>query len=851
MSEFEPKDQIEETLPRSKGRGSRSSIEDDVSSDRAVPRGIGAGYSTAVGGGSGDASQSGDLTLAEVVNKLRALFAIVRSRWITGLAGATIVVGVFGYFFLRTDPDHTAVSTLLAQSPLDELLRSNIGVRSNQKDSQENLLQNHLSVMKSRRFSVALASEFSAEEKAKIVQHFMEPGQEASEASFVNMLAMRSGAERQRDREFFTLSFRHPNTDVAIMVANRMTATYLKLVQQEIKETNLAAAEMLRIQAEHLQTEISQLEEKQREFREKHNIVSLEESQGLMAERLQRIDKSRSESRIRRFQLESKLKDAKRDMARDELPFENLYLANFANNQQLRQGLDALVAERKVLALRYGRKHPKMLEIDGQISGVRENLKRNFDLAYRDLENQYQNLVAVEQQLDREFKEEFVEGIEIGHLANQFLVIGSEVDAKREALRDLLRRVSNAVVVSNLPAHVMRVVDPAYIAKPRLATKKVASVFALLLAGGAFFGVPLNLHLFDQRIKPATDIEKELGKILLGGVSRMPRSNKKDRPHIVRNNLDLSKVEPFMAIIAQIELISVQDGGKLFFVTSATSSEGKSTISSNLADGFTLMGRKTLLIDGDLRRPCLHQFNRVRKNGGLLRWAEAEFSMEDFMSEDSPLGITKLVSGTYLLPAGGIYPQPAQFLVSSHFDELFEKLKEQFDIIIVDTPPVGLYPDALALAQSAGETILVAREATARVAQICRTIGDIDNTASPILGVILNGYSSGGFNARLTYGSTYDSYRYMKKKRNKENSAAAAKSLVGQLMNEDTVGASSRPQFGKTKSGAKKGKSALGAKSLVGQLMAAEKLNSKTVGKKGRANPNTKSLIGKLMSDDK
>ncbi len=726
-----------------------------------------------------------DMTIAEVIGRLRALIVIIRKRWVSAFLAAVIAGGTLYYFFGRTVPEYTAVSTMLAQSPLDELLKIN-GNESVRKDVQENFLHNHLSVMQSRRFSVAISKAISEDEKQRIAAPLLKEGETLTEDRFINMISSRSGAERQRDREFFTLRFTHRDPEVAVMVADRMTATYLDLVQDEIKETNKSVAQILHIQSKQLQDEITQLEESQREFRDEHNISSLEEEDSLHALRLERLNKSLTETRIRKFDLESQLKEAKRDLAVEGKPFENVYLANFANNQTLRQSLDALNADRSVLALKYGRMHPKMLEIDGKIRGVEDNIKRNFELGYRDLESQFLNLVAMEQRLDREFNTVFKKGIEIGRLSAQLLLIDSEIEAKRDALKDLQRRANQAEVVSNLPKDVMRVIDPAFIVRPKLSKRKVTALIIGFLAFGAFVTTPLSLHLFDQRIKVATDIEQELGKPLVGGIPRISRLRPRDKARIVCDDLGITYVEPFMALIAQVELMSRQSGCKSFVIASAMKAEGKSTICANLADGFVRLGRKTLLIDCDFRKPGLQQFYTAKSEKGLIWWAEAGCPMENLLDDASPLGIQQLENGTYILLAGGVYKQPSQLLVSEAFDKLFEVLSEEFDVILVDTPPLGLYPDAQLLAKHVGETLFVARESCAPVAQIRRVIMDIENTAAPVLGIVLNSYSPGSFNPRLAYRSGYEKYEFDRRKKTREKERAKAVkgggSLVSKLM---------------------------------------------------------------------
>lgn len=726
-----------------------------------------------------------DMTIAEVIGRLRALLTIIRKRWVSAFVAAVLVGGSLYYFFGRTVPEYTAVSTMLAQSPLDELLKIN-GNESVRKDVQENFLHNHLSVMQSRRFSVAIAEAIPEDERQVIAGPLLNEGETLTEDRFIHMISSRSGAERQRDRDFFTLRYTHRDPATAVMVANRMTATYLDLVQDEIKETNRSVAQILNMQSKQLQDEINQLEEKQREFRDTNNISSLEEDDSLHALRLERLNKSLTETRIRKFDLESKLKEAKRDLSLEGQPAENVYLANFANNQKLRQSLDALNADRSVLALKYGRMHPKMLEIDGKIKGVEQNINRNFDLGYRDLESQFLNLVAMEQRLDREFNKVFKKGIEISRLSAQLLLIDSEIRAKRDALNDLQRRANQAEVVSNLPKDVMRVIDPAFIVRPKLSKQKVTTLIIGFLAFGAFVTTPLSLHLFDQRIKVATDIEQELGKPLVGGVPRISRLRPRDKARIVCDDLGITYVEPFMAVIAQVELMSRQPKCKSFVVASAMKGEGKSTISANLADGFVRLGRKTLLIDCDFRKPGLQQFYTAGSGKGLIWWAEAGCPMENVLEDSSPLGIQELENGLHVLLAGGVSKQPSQLLVSGAFEKLFELLHQEYDVIIVDTPPGGLYPDAQLLAKYVGETLFVARESCAPVAQIRRVIMDIENTAAPVLGIILNSYSPGSFNPRLAYRSGYEKYEFDKRKKIREKELVRAKkggnSLVSKLL---------------------------------------------------------------------
>lgn len=707
----------------------------------------------------GTPAQSGDLTLAEFVGRVRTGMAIIRNRWFAALLAAVAVGALVGYAMLRGKPEHIAITTLLAQSTLDEILDSRETARE-RKDAQENLLQNHLSVMNSRRFSVKLAQEFSQSERERLMDPYLGPDDVATDASFEQFLAARIDAERERNRDFFTLSFRHQDPDMAVMVANRMTAAYLKVVQDELQQANLTASGILKAQAEMLKVEISELEDEHRDFRKQNHIISDEGSEGILAERLRRIDQQLATFRVERVKLETQLMKAREDLAANPLPFDNTLLANFGNNQELRQELDRLTAQREVLATRYGSRHAKMREIDGSIRSTRDTVEKNFALALRDLESQYANARLIETNLTNEFDEAFEAVIESGRLSQQLQIFVSEIAAKREALTDLLRRINNAEMLSKIPSDVMRVIDPAFIARPRLSRTVMAGVFIFFFGGIGFVATPLLLHLFDQRITSATDIESELGTELLGGVPRMTGVTAAERPHVVRDGIHPDKIEPFMAIVAQLELISAQPGCRTFLVTSAVPGEGKSTVVSNLGAAFSKLGRRTLIIDSDLRRPTQHLLHRSEDDRGLMAWARAGYPMENLFGADSPLGVQCLIEGAHLIGAGGEDSQPMAYLISEQTAVLFEELKSHYDVILIDTPPAGLFQDALVLTRTRGETLFVAREAYAPVAQIRRALADLRKTAAPPLGVILNDFSSSTLNPRLAYSTSYRGYRY-------------------------------------------------------------------------------------------
>jgi len=217
--------------------------------------------------------------------------------------------------------------------------------------------------------------------------------------------------------------------------------------------------------------------------------------------------------------------------------------------------------------------------------------------------------------------------------------------------------------------------------------------------------------------------------------------------------------------VGQLEIGSSQRYPKVILVTSTLPGEGKSLITSNLASTFRQLGKKTLLIDMDLRRPVQNTLHGISHEKGFLSWARAGFPGSDsLLDQMNYLEIKKLVNGTDLISAGGAEPQPGQFLIAESTERLISALKGIYDVVIVDTPPAGVFHDALLLARYATERLLVAREGIAPVVQVKQVVEDFAKSNCTFQGVVLNGFIPRNANKKLSHGykGAAEGYSYHK-----------------------------------------------------------------------------------------
>ncbi|HIW86551.1 MAG TPA: CpsD/CapB family tyrosine-protein kinase [Candidatus Eubacterium faecipullorum] len=207
--------------------------------------------------------------------------------------------------------------------------------------------------------------------------------------------------------------------------------------------------------------------------------------------------------------------------------------------------------------------------------------------------------------------------------------------------------------------------------------------------------------------------------------------------------------EAYSAI--RTNLLFMQKGEKcpVFVVTSPTANNGKTINSINLAISFAQMGKKTLIIDGDMRNPTIHRMFSIPVKNGL---SEILAGLTDNSITVSKTGIENLS----VLTGGKIPPNPAELISSSRMDKLLEFVKEHYDCVFIDTPPVNLVTDATVFAQKTTGYILIVKADTTDIADVKASVSNLNNIGGNILGFILNDVTTG----RGHYYSYYKKYDY-------------------------------------------------------------------------------------------
>lgn len=328
-----------------------------------------------------------------------------------------------------------------------------------------------------------------------------------------------------------------------------------------------------------------------------------------------------------------------------------------------------------------------------------------------------------------------------------------------------------AVVFMDSVKNIMRVENVQIIDKAQVPNNpiKPRPMYNMAIAGvlGLMAGVMLAflLEFLDNTLKTPDDIEKHLELPVLGAIPVV----KDEQANLISHTNSKSPVsEAFRTLRTNIQFSSIDKEIKTLIVTSSSPTEGKSTIAANMAITMAQSDKKVLLIDCDLRKPRVHKVFGMNNLEGLTNILMGEKVLSDLVHKDEALENLNVVT------SGPIPPNPAELMGSKRMKDFLDKIKEEYDIIILDTPPVGLVTDSAVLSTISDVVILVTAFGQTDIDMSKRAKELLDKVNANIIGVVLNKVPTEGRSYyKYHYYQYYDYYGEEDNKKGKKKRAKA------------------------------------------------------------------------------
>lgn len=285
--------------------------------------------------------------------------------------------------------------------------------------------------------------------------------------------------------------------------------------------------------------------------------------------------------------------------------------------------------------------------------------------------------------------------------------------------------------------------------------KKLNYIIALIIA----ILIPLMLivivDFFDNKIHDRKDIERKTDIPIIAEIGH----NNKNSDLVVKDYPRSSISESFRKLRTNLKysLVNKTEGPTVVAVTSTISGEGKSFTAINTASVLAALDKKTIILGLDLRKPTLHKYFDYENENGVSEYLTGELEYKDIIRE------TKIKNLSIIL-AGAIPPNPAELIELPKMEELIMKLKEEYDYVVLDTPPIALVTDALLLSSLVNINLYVIRQNYSNLSVI-DFINEIKNKNNIPLNIIINdinlsGYYSYKYNYNYKYGGGYYSHNY-------------------------------------------------------------------------------------------
>lgn len=293
------------------------------------------------------------------------------------------------------------------------------------------------------------------------------------------------------------------------------------------------------------------------------------------------------------------------------------------------------------------------------------------------------------------------------------------------------------IVVNQLEKPVGEAVSPVKIEtiQPALVPAKPASpkvplniALGLLLGLAVGVGIAVLRNVLDTRIHSLHDIELVTDSPMLGGITLDPEAKK--RPLVVHADPKNPRAESFRSLRTNLQFVNVEGGPRSFVVTSSVPGEGKSTTTANLAIAMAETGARVALIDGDLRLPRVAEYMGLEGGVGLTDVLIGRAELADVLQK---WGRGKL----YVLPSGRVPPNPSELLGSAAMSSLLNTLTEQFDVVLIDAPPLLLVTDAAVLSKLTGGALMVVASGRTKRNELAASVKALERVGNRMVGVII------------------------------------------------------------------------------------------------------------------
>ena len=572
--------------------------------------------------------------------------------------------------------------------------------------------------------------------------------------------------EPMRRSRLVQINFDSEDPKLAASALNTFTANYIQENLQIRWDAAQKASEWLSQQLGNLKIKLEKSEDNLQSYAQANGLLFLETEKGntenIVDERLRQLQDELTQVQADRYQKESLYRLVQAG-SYDSLPgvVDNRLL------QDLTVQLAELDSQKAHLTPTFNPTYPKLEEVQNQIDKIKQLLTQERKRAAAQITDEYLAAARRESLVQQAFAQQQQQANLVAGKAVQYNILKREVDTNKQIYESLLQRLKEAGVSGGLKASNIRIVDsavpPAKPYRPNILLNLSVALF-LGLSGG--IGLAFLQERLDNTVKTSDDVERFLhvpalamipGQDLLKlhhparHVRLLPRGSHSGngdgaKPSVASNGstgewlridhkqnstLDWALAEAFRNLRTSVLFSTADRQPRSLIILSAEPGEGKTTICANLAISLSQLGKRVLLIDGDMRRPSLHKLFGLEDSMGLAGYLTAQESWHNVVHATE-------LPGLDCIPCGVVPPNPSELLSSERMGTLARESISDYHFVLVDSPPLLSVADGRILAALMDGALLVIRSAKTTRDAAQHAQSQLGNVGARVIGVVLN-----------------------------------------------------------------------------------------------------------------
>jgi succinoglycan biosynthesis transport protein ExoP len=544
------------------------------------------------------------------------------------------------------------------------------------------------------------------------------------------------------------------NPQQAAEVVNVLMQTFVENNRQSHFDSTMAASDWLKGQLVDLQMKVESSQQELVRYQKEHDILGIDDKTNITMAKLDELNKQLTSAESERMDKEALYRMVE---SGDPEAIANSAgsLDDSAGTTQsasgLLESLRAKQADIKIqaadLSTQFGPSYPKLTQLNNQLKEIDAQIKAEMKKVASKVRGQYTEALQRENLLQEAFEKQKQEANKLNESAIKYIELKREVETNRQLYEGLLEKLKEAGVSAALKTNNFRVLDkatpPSGPIEPNIPRNLM---FAAVLGLASGIGLAFLQEGMDKTVRTTEQAQMisglpSLGMIPLGSKSaregpnakRLVIASSKEAVELVTQVRPQSQMaESYRALRTSLLLSNLGAPPKIIMVTSALPQEGKTTTSMNCAVVLAQKSVRVLLIDADLRRPSVHKNLGMGPHSGLSNVLTGSTTLEQAITR------TSILPNLDVLTAGTPPPNPAELLASTNMKDLLDKLREQYDHIVIDTPPSLSVTDSVVLSPRADAVVLVIRSGQTTKTALRRSRDILMQVNAKVVGVLLN-----------------------------------------------------------------------------------------------------------------